>query len=159
LAALALPAVAPADSSTPVDLQITTTQPQKVGLGETFVVEVTVGVNPAGPMDPGKFPLSWSLTWGVTFPEGLTLVGGGWADDAATLPNCVANCVYVMNTPAIRQYDYRVKATSIGAKTVNARITEASNPDALPANNNAEAVVRVVPLRIALKPQPARPRA
>src|SRR5690348_5398535 len=68
IAAVALPAVALADSSMPVDLQISTAQPHKVGLGETFVLGVTVGINPAGPMDPGKFPQSWSLTWAVTFP-------------------------------------------------------------------------------------------
>lgn len=147
-----------ADSSTPVDVQVTTTQPQEVGLGETFVVRATVGINPAGPMDPEKYPGSWSLTWAVTFAEGLSMVSGGWADATATLPNCVANCVYVMNTPAIRLYDYRVKATSLGAKTVNARITDTSNPDPLVADNTAQAMVQVVPLRITLRPEPAQPR-
>jgi hypothetical protein len=162
LAALAVPTVALADSAAPVDLQIdTTAQPEKVGLGETFVVWITVGINPAGPMDPGRFPdSSWSLTWAVTFPAGLRMVSGGWADlGTPKLPNCVANCVYVMNTPATRGYKYRVNATSIGAKILNARITETSNPDPLVANNTAEAVVRVVPLRITLRPEPAQPRA
>ena len=111
-------------------------------------------------MDPGRFPESWSLTWAVTFPAGLTMVSGGWLGlGAPKLPNCVANCVYVMNIPATRVYEYRVKATSIGAETLNARITDTSNPDPLVANNTAEALVRVVPLRITLRPEPARPRA
>jgi hypothetical protein len=160
LAALAVPTVALADSTTPVDLSIVTTQPDKVGLGETFVVEITVGINPAGPMDPARFPNSWSLTWAVTFPGGLTMVSGRWSGlGTPTLPNCVADCVYVMNTPATRVYEYRVKATSIGSKILNARITATSNPDALVANNTAEALVRVVPLRITLRPEQARPRA
>ena len=159
LAALAVPTVALADSTTPVDVQIDTRQPEKVGLGETFVVGTTVGVNPAGPMDPGRFPDSWSLTWAATFPAGLSMVSGGWAGlGTPKLPNCVANCVYVMNIPADRGYEYRVKATSMGAKILNARITETSNPDPLIANNTAEAVVRVVPLRITLRPEPAQPR-
>lgn len=159
LAALAVPAVSLADSTTPVDLQITTRQPVKVGLGETFVVGVTVGVNPAGPMDPERFPASWSLTWAVTFPEGLKMVSGGWTGLGTNLPNCVANCVYVMNTPATRAYEYRVEATSVGAKILNARITETSNPDLLVANNTAEPSVQVVPLRITLRPAPAQARA
>jgi hypothetical protein len=159
LAALAVPAVALADSTTPVDLQIETRQPEKVGLGETFVVGITVGINPAGPMDSVRFPDSWSLTWAVTFPAGLRMVSGGWAGLGPKLPNCVANCVYVMNTPSTRGYEYRVKATSIGAKILNARITATSNPDALVANNTAEALVSVVPLRITLRPEPAQPRA
>src|SRR5690348_13721679 len=114
LAALVVPAVAVADTTTPVDLQITTRQPARVGLGETFVVGITVGTNPDGPIDPQKFPASWSLTWAMTFPAGLTMVSGEWTGlGAAKLPNCVANCVYVMNTPADRGYEYRVKATSI----------------------------------------------
>jgi hypothetical protein len=87
------------------------------------------------------------------------MVSGGWAGLGPKLPNCVANCVYVMTTPATRGYEYRVKATSIGAKILNARITDTSNPDALVANNTAEALVRVVPLRITLRPEPAQPRA
>jgi hypothetical protein len=96
----------------------------------------------------------------VTFPEGLTMVSGGWPGlGTPKLPNCVANCVYVMNTPANRGYEYRVKATSMGAKILNARITDSSNPDALVANNTAEGSVQVVPLRITLRPEPAQPRA
>lgn len=38
LAALAVPTVALADTTRPVDVQIRTRQPAKVGLGETFVV-------------------------------------------------------------------------------------------------------------------------
>src|SRR5436305_5934558 len=130
LVALVVPAVALADTTAPVDLQITTAQPQKVGLGETFVVGVTVGTNPDGEVDSQKFPISWSLTWAVTFPEGLTMVSGGWANLAIPkLPNCVAKCVWVMNTPANRGYEYRVKATSMGAKILNGRITDSSNPD------------------------------
>jgi hypothetical protein len=95
LVALVVPAVALADTTAPVDLQITTTQPQKVGLGETFVVGVTVGTNPDGAVDPQQFPTSWSLTWAVTFPEGLSMISGGWPGLATPkLPNCVANCVY-----------------------------------------------------------------
>jgi hypothetical protein len=95
LVALVVSAVALADTTTPVDLQITPRQPEKVGLGETFVVGVTVGTNPDGPVDPQRFPASWSLTWAVTFPEGLTMVSGGWPGlGTPKLPNCVANCVY-----------------------------------------------------------------
>jgi hypothetical protein len=160
LAALAVPTVALADSTTPVDFQIDTTQPEKVGLGETFVVGLTVGINPAGSMDPARYPNSWSLTWAVTFPAGLPMVSGRWSGlGTPKLPNCVADCVYVMNEPATRGYEYRVKATSIGAKILNARITATSNPDPLVANNTAEALVRVVPLRITLRPEPAQPRA
>jgi hypothetical protein len=160
LAALAGPSVALADSTTPVDLQITTTHPGKVGLGETFVVGITVGINPAGPMDPERYPDSWSLTWAVTFPAGLTMASGRWSGlGSPQLPNCLANCVYVMNTPATRGYEYRVRATNIGTQTLNARITATSNPDPLPANNTADASVRVVPLRITLRPEPAQPRA
>jgi hypothetical protein len=160
LAALAVPTVALADSTTPVDLRISTRQPAKVGLGETFVVGITVGMNPDGPMDPGRYPDTWSLTWAMTFPAGLSMVSGGWAGLVTPkLPNCVANCVYVMNAPANRGYEYRVRATSIGAKILNARITDTSNPDALVANNAAEASVRVVPLRITLRPESAQPRA
>jgi hypothetical protein len=155
------PAVAVADTTMPVDVQITTTaQPKHVGLGETFLFGVTVGTNPNGYMDPQRYPTSWSLTWAVTFPAGLTMVSAGWTGrGAAELPNCAANCLYVMNTPANRGYEYRVKATSIGTKALNARITDTSNPDELGKNNTAEASVQVVPLRITLKPEPTQPRA
>lgn len=160
LAALVVPVMAVADTTTPVDLQITTRQPARVGLGETFVVGITVGTNPDGPIDPQKFPASWSLTWAMTFPAGLTMVSGEWTGlGAAKLPNCVANCVYVMNTPADRGYEYRVKATSSGAKILNARITDTSNPDVIVANNTADGTVQVVPLRIILKSEPVQPRA
>src|SRR3954447_2660355 len=160
LVALVVSAVALADSTKPVDLQITTRQAEKVGLGETFVVGVTVGTNPDGAVDSQQFPISWSLTWAVTFPGGLTMVSGGWQSLATPkLPNCVAKCVWVMNTPANRGYDYRVKATSIGAKILNGRITDSSNPDALIADNAAEASIQVVPLQITLSPEPAQPRA
>src|SRR3954464_8397073 len=98
LAALAVPTVALADSSTPVDLQITTTQPEKVGLGETFVVGITVGINPDGSMDIVRFPDSpWSLTWAVTFPAGLTMVSGGRSGlGSPRVTPCVAKSVYVM---------------------------------------------------------------
>ena len=161
LVVLVVPAVAAADTTKPVDVAIIPHQlPKAVGLGETFLFGVTVGTNPNGYMDPQRFPESWSLTWAVTFPTGLTMVSAGWTGlGAAKLPNCAANCVYVMNTPADRSYEYRVKATSLGTKVVNARITDTSNPDELVADNTAEASVRVVPLRITLKPEPAQPRA
>jgi hypothetical protein len=160
LVALVVSAVALADTTKPVDLRITARQPEKVGLGETFVVGLTVGTNPDGAIDPQQFPISWSLTWAVTFPAGLNMVRGGWPGlGTPKLPNCVANCVYVMNTPATRGYEYRVKATSTGTKILNARITATSNPDPLVANNTAEASIRVVPLRITLSPEPALPRA
>src|SRR4051812_49899052 len=78
LVAVVVPAVARADTTAPVDLQITTTQPQKVGLGETFAVGVTVGTNPDGAVDSQQFPISWSLTWAVTFPGASrwSVVGG-----------------------------------------------------------------------------------
>lgn len=159
LGVLAVPTLALADTTTPVDLRITTRQPAKIGLGETFVVGITVGTNPDGPIDPQKFPASWSLTWAMTFPAGLRMVSGGWTGLGTKLPNCIANCVYVMNTPASRSYEYRVKATSIGAQSLSARITDSSNPDALGADNTAEASVQVLPLRVTLRPQPAQPRA
>lgn len=159
LVALVVSAVALADTTKPVDLRITTRQPEKVGLGETFVVGLTVGTNPDGAIDPQQFPASWSLTWAVTFPEGLEMVSGEWKGLGPKLPNCVANCVYVMTTPANRAYEYRVKATSSGAKILNAQITATSNPDQLVVNNTAEASVQVVPLRITLRPEPAQPRA
>lgn len=160
LCVLVGPAVAAADTTKPVDVAITSHQPKAVGLGETFLFGVTVGTNPNGYMDPERFPESWSLTWAVTFPAGLTMVSAGWTGlSAAKLPNCAANCVYVMNVPASRSYEYRVKATSIGTKVVNARITDTSNPDEVVENNTAEASVQVVPLRITLKPEPAQARA
>jgi hypothetical protein len=156
---LAVPTFALAGSTTPVDLQINTHQPDAVGLGETFVIGTDVGTNPDGPIDPQQFPESWSLTWAMEFPSGLTMVSGGWAGlGTPKLPNCVASCVYVMNTPATRGYEYRVKATSLGTKILHARITAASNPDPYATNDAAAAAVRVKPLRIRLRPTPAQAR-
>ena len=140
LIVLVVPAVAAADTTKPVDVAISSHQPKTVGLGETFLFGVTVGTNPNGYMDPERFPESWSLTWAVTFPTGLTMVSAGWTGLSATkLPNCAANCVYVMNTPASRGYEYRVKATSLGTKILHARITAASNPDPYATNDAAAA--------------------
>jgi hypothetical protein len=153
IAACALAGVALADP-TPVDLQATASGPAKVGLGEPFQIGLAVGVNP----EPGGGPYPappWSLRWTATIPEGLKLVSAAWPGPVNTMPNCVTNCLYEMNDPSSRVYEYNLVPLRTGTFTFSARLTSASNPDPNHANDATSVDVAVVPLRLKLTNQAA----